>query len=59
MSGERTTDQAPTVQICDDCFDAEKNSGNLHIVSEDTLDPSIGDSCEFCKKTQAEEDIDS
>ena len=56
MSSERTSDNYPLVQVCNECIklnDARKE--NSKIVSENGYDSGFGDTCEFCGKTLEQE----
>jgi hypothetical protein len=56
MSSDRSSENYPTVQICDQCVEAdEKQRENAQIVNVEEYDPSYGDTCEFCDKTYEEE----
>lgn len=56
LSSDRAGENYPTVQICDECFEAdEKRQEDQQIVTADKYDPSFGDTCEFCGKTHEEE----
>ena len=49
MGADRTSDQYPTVNICDDCYSAEKNLEESRIVNlVGEYDPDNGDECHFC-----------
>jgi hypothetical protein len=59
LSSDRTSDNYPTVQVCDECCEAdEKQREDKQIVTEGPYDPSFGDTCEFCEKTFDEEQLE-
>lgn len=56
LSSDSAADNYPTVQICDECVEADaKKQEDAQIVSAGKYDASFGDSCEFCDKTNEEE----
>ena len=56
LSSDSAAENYPTVQICDECHEADKKlKGDTKIVSSGEFDASFGESCEFCDKTYEEE----
>jgi hypothetical protein len=56
LSSDSAADNYPTVQICDECVEADdKRQEDAQIVSSGEYDPSFGESCEFCDKMYEEE----
>lgn len=55
LSSDRASEQYPTVTLCDECVDAEEAGEESQIVTVGEYDPSFGDTCEFCDKTEEEE----
>lgn len=56
MSSDRTNENYPIVQVCDECCKTdEKLKEDQKIISIGKYDPSFGDSCELCDKTYEEE----
>lgn len=56
MSSERSSENYPTVQVCDECLTAdEERKEDQQVVSVDEYDASFGNTCEFCDKTHEEE----
>jgi hypothetical protein len=56
QSSDRASENYPTVQICDDCAEADEIlREDAKIVSEGKYDPYFGDTCEFCGKAHEEE----
>lgn len=56
MSSERSSENYPTVPVCDDCVQANEDAKeDSQIVSVGDYDDTLGDKCEFCDKTLAEE----
>lgn len=60
LSADRTSDQYPSVAVCDDCAETQAVSSEDHdaaIISVGPFDSSYGDDeCHFCDKTKEEED---
>ncbi|WP_080965548.1 hypothetical protein [Chromobacterium subtsugae] len=57
MSADSTADQYPTVNVCDDCFEADDGRGeNSQILTnEGSYNFAFGEECHFCGKTEKEE----
>ena len=56
MSSDKSSENYPTVAICDECVAADQASGeNSQIVTVSNHDMSDGDTCAFCDKTLEEE----
>lgn len=56
MSADRTADQYPTENVCDECFKTESAKEESKIVQEvDKYDPAYGDECFFCGKAADDE----
>lgn len=56
LTSERSSENYPMVPVCDDCVNSnEKAKEESGIVSVHDFDKSLGDTCEFCRKTLAEE----
>lgn len=56
MGAERTSDQYPTVNLCDDCYSDRRSKGadSEIVVKEATFDPDFGD-CDDCGKSATDE----
>lgn len=56
LSSEKSSENYPTVPICNDCFEEDNAAGeDSQIVSADDFNSSLGDKCEFCGKTLDDE----
>jgi len=56
LSSEKSSDNYPTVPICDECVKEDQvRKEESKIVQIGAFDPSLGDVCEFCGKTLEEE----
>jgi hypothetical protein len=60
MSSDRTSEQYPTVAVCDECITLQNAAGeNRQIVGNpDDYDPYYGDQCHFCDKSKEEEEAE-
>ncbi len=60
MLSDRTSDQYPTVTVCDACVEKHQQAGKdskiLSVNSE--YDSLYGEECYFCEKTKEEEDAE-
>ena len=59
MSADSAADQYPTVNLCNECVDADASAKeDAQIVSiEGDYDPGLGDSCEWCGVEVSDEQI--
>jgi hypothetical protein len=59
LSADRTSDQYPSVAVCDDCAKSEaigSEDRDAAIISVGPFDPSFGDhECHFCGITKEDE----
>ena len=57
LSSDSTSEQYPTVAVCDDCFSVFQNDGE-QILCSYPYDSGFGDTCHFCGKTEEEESLE-
>lgn len=56
LGSDRTDEQYPTVNLCDECVSGEQSLGeNSKIINIDEYDSAYGETCEFCQITVEEE----
>lgn len=56
MSSKKSSENYPTVALCNDCVAADKIAGEYsQIVTVSKHDMSDGNTCAFCEKTLEEE----
>ncbi len=57
LSSDRTSEQYPTVTVCDACVTSQMAAENSQIVNVvGKYDPDYGEQCFFCDKDKDEED---
>lgn len=50
MGSDRADEQYPTVQICDECIEQDRQSGDESVIIQIlNFDPSNGTTCYFCE----------
>jgi hypothetical protein len=50
MESDRADEQYPTVQICDECIEQDRQSGDESVIIQIlNFNPSYGTTCYFCE----------